>query len=227
MRSSLAERFVPALDRQQCEAGLCRLQRHQSGDGRARRRRDRADRLSVRRCRHHRLAAKAARGGAEQNRRSPRFYASGPAAPRFATLRDYGLDIRVLDGALSAASALKMSYAGITKGTQAIGAAMMLAATRAGSGRRAVRRAAVEPEGNVPVVQARPFANAAQGLSLGRRDARDRGLRRRRSQPRANSTKAPRISTRTFAEDFENGDEERRRGARGVSRQKLVLSFVA
>jgi L-threonate 2-dehydrogenase len=63
----------------------------------------------------------------------PRLYASGPAAPRFATLRDYGLDIRVLEGALSAASALKMSYAGITKGTQAIGAAMMLAATRAGS----------------------------------------------------------------------------------------------
>jgi L-threonate 2-dehydrogenase len=64
---------------------------------------------------------------------SPRFYASGPAAPRFATLREYGLDVRVLDGALAAASALKMSYAGITKGTQAIGAAMMLAATRAGS----------------------------------------------------------------------------------------------
>ena len=64
---------------------------------------------------------------------SPRFYASGPAAPRFATLREYGLDIRVLDGDMSAASALKMSYAGITKGTQAIGAAMMLAASRAGS----------------------------------------------------------------------------------------------
>jgi L-threonate 2-dehydrogenase len=64
---------------------------------------------------------------------SPRFYASGPAAPRFAALRDYGLDIRVLDGAMSAASALKMSYAGITKGTQAIGAAMMLAASRAGT----------------------------------------------------------------------------------------------
>ena len=63
----------------------------------------------------------------------PRFYASGPAAPRFATLRQYGLDVRVLDGAMSAASALKMSYAGITKGTQAIGATMMLAATRAGS----------------------------------------------------------------------------------------------
>jgi L-threonate 2-dehydrogenase len=63
----------------------------------------------------------------------PRFYASGPAAPRFAALRDYGLDVRVLGGAVSAASALKMSYAGITKGTQAIGAAMMLAAMRAGS----------------------------------------------------------------------------------------------
>jgi putative dehydrogenase len=63
----------------------------------------------------------------------PRIYASGAAAQRFAALRDFGLDIRVLDGAMSAASALKMSYAGITKGTQAIGAAMMLAATRAGS----------------------------------------------------------------------------------------------
>jgi 3-hydroxyisobutyrate dehydrogenase-like beta-hydroxyacid dehydrogenase len=62
-----------------------------------------------------------------------RFYASGPAATRFASLRDYGLDVRVLDGPLSAASALKMSYAGITKGTQAIGAAMMLTAARAGT----------------------------------------------------------------------------------------------
>jgi L-threonate 2-dehydrogenase len=63
----------------------------------------------------------------------PRLYASGAAAPRFATLRQYGLDVRVLEGPPSAASALKMSYAGITKGTQAIGAAMMLAAARSGS----------------------------------------------------------------------------------------------
>ncbi len=63
----------------------------------------------------------------------PRIYASGPYAAQLATLRQFGLDIRVLDGAISAASALKMSYAGITKGTQAIGAAMMLAATRAGT----------------------------------------------------------------------------------------------
>jgi 3-hydroxyisobutyrate dehydrogenase-like beta-hydroxyacid dehydrogenase len=63
----------------------------------------------------------------------PRFYASGPHAPRFATLREFGLDVRVLDGPMSAASAVKMSYAGITKGTQALGAAMLLAATRGGT----------------------------------------------------------------------------------------------
>jgi 3-hydroxyisobutyrate dehydrogenase-like beta-hydroxyacid dehydrogenase len=63
----------------------------------------------------------------------PRLYASGEAAARFASLRQYGLDVRVLEGPLSAASALKMSYAGINKGTQAIGAAMMFAAMRVGS----------------------------------------------------------------------------------------------
>jgi len=63
----------------------------------------------------------------------PRFYASGPHAPRFATLKQFGLDVRLLDGPLTAASAVKMSYAGITKGTQALAAVMLLAATRAGS----------------------------------------------------------------------------------------------
>jgi L-threonate 2-dehydrogenase len=76
-------------------------------------------------------AAQAAAG--EVILTGPRFYASGPAVHRFLDLRQYGLDVRMLDGPLHAASALKMSYAGITKGTQAIGAAMMLAATRAGS----------------------------------------------------------------------------------------------
>jgi 3-hydroxyisobutyrate dehydrogenase-like beta-hydroxyacid dehydrogenase len=63
----------------------------------------------------------------------PRIYASGPDAPRFAALKAFGLDIRVLGGPMSAASALKMSYAGITKGTQALGAVMLLAATRGGT----------------------------------------------------------------------------------------------
>ena len=62
-----------------------------------------------------------------------KIYAAGPHAADFAKLNDYGLIVRVLDGPLTAASALKMSYAGITKGFQALGAAMMLAATRGGS----------------------------------------------------------------------------------------------
>ena len=62
-----------------------------------------------------------------------KFYASGPHATEFARLNDYGLIVRVLAGPLTAASALKMSYAGITKGFTALGAAMMLAATRGGS----------------------------------------------------------------------------------------------
>jgi L-threonate 2-dehydrogenase len=62
-----------------------------------------------------------------------KIYASGPAARDFASLNDYGLIVRMLEGPMTAASALKMSYAGITKGFTALGTAMMLAATRGGS----------------------------------------------------------------------------------------------
>jgi 3-hydroxyisobutyrate dehydrogenase-like beta-hydroxyacid dehydrogenase len=62
----------------------------------------------------------------------PNFYASGRDAARFKALTEYGLEVRVLDGAIGAASALKMCYAGITKGLVAVGSAMLLAATRAG-----------------------------------------------------------------------------------------------
>lgn len=65
--------------------------------------------------------------------RNTKFYVSGPAAHDFARLNDYGLIVRVLEGPLTAASAMKMSYAGITKGFTALGAAMMLAATRGGT----------------------------------------------------------------------------------------------
>ncbi len=62
-----------------------------------------------------------------------KFYASGPAAKDLARLNDHGLIVRVLEGELTAAAALKMSYAGITKGFTALGAAMMLAASREGA----------------------------------------------------------------------------------------------
>lgn len=64
----------------------------------------------------------------------PVVYASGPeAAGLVALLGGRGIDLRMVDGPIGAASALKMSYAGITKGLVAIGSAMMLAATRAGA----------------------------------------------------------------------------------------------
>jgi len=63
----------------------------------------------------------------------PRLYVAGPNADRVLRLRDFGLDVRVLSGPPDAASALKMSYAGITKGFTALGSIMLLAATRAGT----------------------------------------------------------------------------------------------
>lgn len=68
----------------------------------------------------------------------PRLYMSGPVTAAAATLRDFGIDTRHLSATLGDASALKMSYAGITKGFQAIGAAMALGAFRAGAGENLV-----------------------------------------------------------------------------------------
>jgi putative dehydrogenase len=62
----------------------------------------------------------------------PRLYASGEAAERLLALRDLGLDVRLVAGGIGAASALKMSYAMLTKGVTALGTAMILGATRAG-----------------------------------------------------------------------------------------------
>ncbi|HVI86646.1 MAG TPA: DUF1932 domain-containing protein [Dongiaceae bacterium] len=62
----------------------------------------------------------------------PLLYASGPHASLIEKLVDCGIRFKIMDGAVGAASALKMSYAGITKGLVALGAAMMLAAERAG-----------------------------------------------------------------------------------------------
>ena len=61
------------------------------------------------------------------------FYASGPGAKEFERLGPCGLTIRVMDGPNGAASAMKLSYAGITKGCTAIGSAMMLGSTRGGT----------------------------------------------------------------------------------------------
>ena len=72
-------------------------------------------------------------GPPRDNGYTPVLYVSGPEAERLAPLREHGLDVRVTPGPVGAASALKMSYAGITKGLVALSSAMMLAATRAGA----------------------------------------------------------------------------------------------
>ena len=65
--------------------------------------------------------------------KGPRFYVSGEESGRASVLRKLGLDLRQIDGPIGAAAALKMSYAGITKGLTALAAAMLLAASRSGA----------------------------------------------------------------------------------------------
>jgi 3-hydroxyisobutyrate dehydrogenase-like beta-hydroxyacid dehydrogenase len=63
----------------------------------------------------------------------PRLYVSGETAAMLAKLTEHGIDLRPIAGGIGAASALKMSYAGITKGLVAIAAASVLGATAAGA----------------------------------------------------------------------------------------------
>jgi putative dehydrogenase len=72
-------------------------------------------------------------GGPPKAGYSPKIYLSGEGAPRVAELTKHGLQMPIQPGPIGAASAMKMSYAGITKGFTALGAAMMLAASRAGT----------------------------------------------------------------------------------------------
>lgn len=65
--------------------------------------------------------------------KGPAFYMSGEHAKDVAVLRDFGLDLRIVEGPVGAASALKMSYAGIVKGLAGISSAMVVAATKAGA----------------------------------------------------------------------------------------------
>jgi putative dehydrogenase len=64
--------------------------------------------------------------------KGPSIYASGEHVREALPLRDGGIDLRAIDAPIGAASGVKMSYAGITKGTTAIAAAMLLGAARFG-----------------------------------------------------------------------------------------------
>ena len=65
----------------------------------------------------------------------PKLYLSGdPAAAIAPLLSTLGVLVSVMTGPVGAASALKMSYAGITKGLAAIASLMILGAERGGAG---------------------------------------------------------------------------------------------
>ncbi len=95
------------------------------------------------------MAASSARPPAP-GKSGARIYVSGPAAEKALTLREFGLDIRAVDGGIGAASALKCSYAALTKGTQALGVALMLGAMRAGVAPALRQESEREPAGASP-----------------------------------------------------------------------------
>jgi len=61
---------------------------------------------------------------------SPRFYASGRHAGEFTQFREHGLDVRLVGDQPGQASALKMCYAALTKGTCALMTQLCIAAER-------------------------------------------------------------------------------------------------
>src|SRR5207248_5463243 len=66
--------------------------------------------------------------GGPPNQCSNRIFASGPGAVELEALREFGLDIRVLEGGVGQPSGIKMCYAAMTKGLQALGAELLTAA---------------------------------------------------------------------------------------------------
>jgi 3-hydroxyisobutyrate dehydrogenase-like beta-hydroxyacid dehydrogenase len=73
-------------------------------------------------------------GPPKKGQRGPRLYVSGADAKPLAALAQHGLDMRVMEAPVGAASALKMVYGGLNKGFVALGTMMALAAHRAGVG---------------------------------------------------------------------------------------------
>ncbi|MBA8879723.1 NAD(P)-dependent oxidoreductase [Phyllobacterium myrsinacearum] len=63
----------------------------------------------------------------------PKFYVSGDQARHSSLLEKHGLNLRLMEAPVGAASALKMVYAGLNKGLVGLGATMLLAAAGSGS----------------------------------------------------------------------------------------------
>jgi 3-hydroxyisobutyrate dehydrogenase-like beta-hydroxyacid dehydrogenase len=66
--------------------------------------------------------------GGPPNRSANRIFTSGPGARELEQLREFGLNVRVLEGGVGQASGIKCCYAAMTKGMQALGAELLVAA---------------------------------------------------------------------------------------------------
>jgi 3-hydroxyisobutyrate dehydrogenase-like beta-hydroxyacid dehydrogenase len=71
-------------------------------------------------------------GGPPRGGRSPRVYASGPDTSAFEALSGYGLDVVVIGREIGLASAIKMCYAALTKGSSALYIELLTAARALG-----------------------------------------------------------------------------------------------
>ncbi len=65
----------------------------------------------------------------------PRFYVSGADAELFRELDGKGMEVKVMGDEIGRASAIKMTFAALTKGTNALRTAVLLAGERMGVGR--------------------------------------------------------------------------------------------
>ena len=95
-----------------------------------------------------------------------RFYASGPEVERFTELANFGLDIRSLGAEIGLASAIKMCYAALTKGTTAHRDGALGGGADVGSIRAAVGRVAAQPAGSLSHHRPAASCDADQGRPL-------------------------------------------------------------
>jgi 3-hydroxyisobutyrate dehydrogenase-like beta-hydroxyacid dehydrogenase len=70
--------------------------------------------------------------GPPPTRPGSRLFTSGPGAAELMQLRDFGIDIKNVEGEVGKASGLKMCYAALTKGLQAIGTELLATARALG-----------------------------------------------------------------------------------------------
>ena len=120
-------------------------------------------------------------GSPPGQRGNPTFYFSGQAAPALAGLCDLDLNVRIMEAPLGAASALKMSYAGINKGTTLLQPRCCWRDARRGR-RCAPRRIIGKPARASGSLCPINTGHVSKSSSLGARDGRDRRIPRRRSR---------------------------------------------